>query len=90
MLTVELPRIVLWYENKVCLYILDSFGPSSQNLRALVNKSTCSAPTHISVGDIPGKIHQLHSLHCAVDCERFALLQDGFRGIHVGVNVLWD
>lgn len=50
----------------------------------------CSAPTHVSVGDIPGKKHQLHSLHCAVDCQRFALLQDGLGGIHVGVDVLWD
>lgn len=50
----------------------------------------CSTPTHLSVGDIPGKKHQLHSVHRAVHCQRFALFQDRLWRVDVGVKCLWD
>lgn len=52
----------------------------------------CSTPTHLSVGDIPGKMHELHSVHRAVYCQRFTLFQDRLWRINVGVDGLrdWD
>jgi len=58
--------------------------------KAEQKRSFSYTPTHISVGEIPGKIHQLHSVHCAVYCQRFSLYQDGLWRIDVGVDGLGD